>query len=135
MTGWRADGARDLSRALRAAGRDVRLELNRQVKPAALLVATQAKENAVAQGFAPPGRSGRGTGQLLRGIKASVRSGVGYVRESAMTSRGFPYPAVYEFGGDKHRAFIVPAVEQKRLAVEAMLAGAVERALKAQDLT
>ena len=131
----RAEGARELSRALKAAGRDVRLELNRQVKPAALLVANQAKENAVAQGFAPPGRSGRGTGQLLRGIKASARGGIGYVRETAVSPKGYRYPGVYEFGGDKARAFLVPAVEQKRLAVEAILGGAVQRALQAQNLT
>lgn len=129
----KAEGARELSRALRAAPRELRLELTRQIKPAVQLVARAAKANALTQGFGPPGTSGRGKGELLRGIKPSVVRGIGYVRETA-TRDGFRYPAVFEFRKVDKRAFLIPAVEQNRSKVELILGGAVDRALAKTNL-
>lgn len=105
----------ELRAALNKADKELSRRLTKALKEGAKIVATEAKSIAAREGLAPPGRSGRGTGQLVRSIKPFARRTIGGVRVKA-TRAGFPYPVIYEFGGKGRRGprpFVTPAVENK----------------------
>lgn len=117
------EGVRELIRAFGRIDRDVQKELTGALRKIARGVAATAKAIAEQKGL-------HATGTLIRKITISVSGGQAYVRDTASrTSRkwpsGFPYPAVYEFGHNKERAFLEPALyrdqEQIVHGVEEML--------------
>lgn len=96
--------------------------LQAELKGAADIVRVAAVEIAGEKGLAPPGRSGRGRGGLVGGLKVFANATSAGVRDSAKR-KGYPYPAVYEFGsrgsGDLGpRAFLQPAGAREAGKVE-----------------
>lgn len=108
-------------RALRKSDKEVAKGVRAKLKQMVDLVRDRAKEMAAVEGFTPPGRSGRGTGKLIRSIKSSVRGGEGFIRETAVNKDGFKYPSVYEYGHSRkwgHRPFMEPARDEMAPVVE-----------------
>jgi hypothetical protein len=121
---------RDLGKMDPTLRRKLAAELRKLVRGAAQV----AKEKAAAQGFTPPGRSGRGTGALIRDIKyrsfVSREGYVGLIRETATRSGTFRYPAVFEYGHSHwgHRPFLEPT----RQAVQPFVYEELTRVLNEQ---
>ena len=101
----RVKGLDDLVRDFGKVDRGLRKELQGEIRKVAGIVAGEAKERAVRQGLVD-------SGKLVRSIRPGVRRSTGVVRVTA-TRDGFPYPAVYEFGGGGVRAFLMPALKDK----------------------
>lgn len=125
-------GLRETLRFLKTVDDEVAAEVVATVKGLGAEAAAIAKSKAAAQGFAAPGKSGRGTGGLLERIGYTTRGPVAVLRETA-TRNGYRYPAIFEFGrraGWMDRPFLMPAVRE--LAPEAMrrTEAAVERAIR-----
>lgn len=53
----------------------------------------------------------RKSGKLINSLRPSVRGATLFINESA-TNKGYPYPAVYEFGRGGARAFMQPVVDR-----------------------
>jgi hypothetical protein len=139
-------GLRETLRFLKTVDDEVAAEVVATVKGLGAEAAALAKSKAAAQGFAAPGKSGRGTGRLIDGIGYSTRGPIAILREKTVgasytgrdSSRhtypaGYPYPAIFEFGRKAawmNRPFLMPAVCE--LAPEAFrrTEAAVERAIR-----
>ena len=65
-------------------------------------VAQDMKELARSRGL-------RQTGKLINSIRPAVRGATLFINASA-TNKGYPYPAVYEFGRGGARSFMQPVV-------------------------
>lgn len=94
--------------------------------------AALAKAKATQQGFAAPGKSGRGTGRLLEQIGYSTRGPVAILRETAVSDKGYKYPAVFEFGRKKewmNRPFLFPAIRDLEPEAFARIERAVDTAI------
>ena len=130
-------GIRELVASLGQLDSATRRELRAVGRRIAEDAARRAVEHAESQGFGPPGRSGQGSGKLVRSIKPAAPSSRGYVagaaiREDAKNERtGYPYPLAYEFGKAArwNRPFLYPAVEEERVFVLAEVTAAVNRAV------
>jgi hypothetical protein len=108
----RVEGINELVRAFGQLDQGLRKHITDQLRVLARDVQSKAREIAVAEGFAPPGRSRRATGALVQDIRYSVRGGTAFVREDASRD-GFLYPAVFEYGHSEkwgHRPFLEPAL-------------------------
>jgi hypothetical protein len=122
----------DTLRTLRRVDLEIAAEVRGEILEVAKEAAELAKHNAAAQGFAAPGRSGRGTGKLIDDIGYGARGTTGVVKEMA-SRNGYRYPGVFEFGRAAewmHRPFLMPAVHA--IAPEAVrrTEEAVERAIR-----
>jgi hypothetical protein len=126
-----------LTQVLRDLGRmdpTFRAKLARELRQLVRGAAEVAKQKAAGQGFTPPGRSGRGRGDLIREIKYRSFVGrdgyVGLIRETATRNGTFRYPAVYEYGHSHwgHRPFLEPT----RLAVQPLVYSELTRILNEQ---
>lgn len=109
------EGLEELRKALRKADKATRRELTKAIKGAAKIVADEAKRRARSKGLAPPGTSGRATGQLVRSIKPFAKRTTGGVRVMAQRD-GFAYPVLYEYAGPGRvgpRPFVTSALEDK----------------------
>lgn len=116
------EGYSEAIRGLRKVSNELPQALKLELKVAADIVRVEAINLAGQQGLAAPGRSGRGTGALVGGLKTFATGSIAGVRDTA-NRNGFPYPRVYEFGHGKTRAFLYPAGAAK--------AGEVERSIDA----
>lgn len=70
-------------------------------------IAQDARSYASAQGFDPPGRSGRGTGDLIGMIRVGLTAKKGYLVDRARHN-DYPYPRLYEYS--RGRPFFHPAI-------------------------
>ena len=125
-------GIDNIIRSLRFLDKDIAKEVSKEIRHAAALVRDTAVAEAMHQGFAAPGRSGRGTGALIGSITYSVKGGRAWVVDKA-TRRDYPYPAVFEFGQKERwmvRPFLKPAVDKNEAAIKASVVAAVERAVE-----
>jgi hypothetical protein len=93
------------------------------------LVAADAVIWAGRQGFAPPGRSGRGSGALIGSIRSGTTTRKGYVKDTAMNQE-FSYPRMYEYMDAGIRAFLHPAIDQNRAKIIVALNVIVEEACR-----
>lgn len=100
-------GLAQLQRDLYRADRGARTEVRQGLKNVGRIVSDQAKLIAEARGL-------HDTGDLVRRIVPTVRAQGVYV-EAKARHRGYPYPGIYEFGGGgARRAFLLPALQQKK---------------------
>lgn len=120
------EGLKQLSKALREADTEARQNLRAALKDAAGVVATEAQRVARAKGLVD-------SGKLVRSIRAGSESAGAVVRVSA-NRKGYPYPAVYEYGRRGARAFLNPAAESKEREVTELVEQAVNRAIDAAGL-
>jgi len=72
------------------------------------------------------------SGDLLKGIKPSVRATTAMIRETA-EHRGFNYPVRFEYG-DYHKPFMVPAIERRRAWVIEQLEGLIQLVVKSANI-
>ena len=107
-------------------------ELNAGLRQIVREVENDAVTIATRQGFAPPGRSGRGVGNLIGQIRSGVNLTKGYVKDTANRD-GYYYPRRYEYQDGGARAFLRPAVEQNRDKIYASIALIVEQAISAAN--
>lgn len=104
-------GLAQLQRDLYKVNTDARREVREGLREVGQIVADQAKVLASS-------RMHTRTGDLVRKIVPTVRAQGVYVQAKA-THRGFAYPGKFEFGGSNtRRAFLLPALEQKRPEVD-----------------
>lgn len=102
----RVEGLNQLVRDFGKIEKDLRKELQAELKDLARIVQREAQEIATAKGLVR-------TGKLVRSIRPSVRGGRAFIRETA-TNKGYAYPRIYEYGHDGVRSFMQPALEAKR---------------------
>jgi hypothetical protein len=98
----RVEGLADLLKTFGRIDKQLSKEIKRELREIGGIVLKDAKANALAEGFGKPGASGRGSGDLLRGLKLRQRRGDIAIVETAMRA-GFNYPKIYEFGGSDVR--------------------------------
>lgn len=98
----KVEGLAQLIKAFSAMDKRLGLEIKKELRLIGGFVLQDAKANALAEGFGPPGASGRGTGDLLRNLKLRQRRGDVAIAETAVHG-GFNYPRIYEFGGSTLR--------------------------------
>jgi hypothetical protein len=67
-------------------------------------IVADMKDEATARGLVK-------TGKLRSGLRPAVRGSSLFVNESAR-NKGYPYPAIYEFGHGGARAFMQPVVDR-----------------------
>lgn len=120
------EGWTEAVRALRQVSSQVSRELTRELRDGARIVQVKAKSNAASRGLAPPGRSGRGTGGLVGGLRVFATQSTAGVRDTA-TRNGYGYPARYEFQNGGARAFLFPAGEETAGEVEQHIDGMFDR--------
>lgn len=132
------EGLDELIRDFRRIDKSMAKQLTDTLRPLARSVRDKAKVIAKERGFGQgartrgaggkfvkgsAGRSGRGTGALIRGMGISVRGASAYVLNKAERTTGtkpFRYPAVYEFGQNSpwnrsgDRSFLQPALDIMR---------------------
>jgi hypothetical protein len=113
------EGIQELMVACKRADSELKKGLQRDLKGIALLVATRAKSIAEAKGL-------RESGRLIASIRPGIQGSSAIVRDSANRA-GFNYPAVYEYGHGKARAFLEPALEQSQPEVMAAVTVLVDR--------
>lgn len=109
-------GVDEILRAFRRFDHELPKEIHLALREIGLKLAAVARQIAEAEGFGPPGRSGRGTGALERKVGVRVSGTRGMLVDNANRD-GFYYPVVYEFGHGRERSFLTPAV----VANEAMI--------------
>jgi hypothetical protein len=97
----KVEGVQDTLRAFGRISKGLRRELGLELKKIAGLVAVDAKAIAEFLGL-------RDSGKLIGSIRPGLRGSVAYVTATAQRN-GFNYPAVYEFGHGRERAFLTPA--------------------------
>lgn len=114
----RVEGLRELRRDLRKVSKELDGEVRDGLKDVVGIVVDESKRIAERKGL-------RDTGKLIRGIKPSVTARSAKVVSTA-TRRGYRYPAVFEFGLNGNRAFMVPALEAKAGDVERKLEDVLE---------
>lgn len=95
-------------------------------------VAQDAVQWADRQGFTPPGRSGRGVGNLIGQIRSGVNQTKGYVKDTA-NRNGYYYPARYEYQSGGERAFLHPAIKQDEGKIIASIDAIVTATLRSFD--
>lgn len=129
-------GLRSLVSAFRKVDKTLVVEMTQTLRSLAQLVRQRATEIAISEGFSPPGRSGRGEGGLLEGLRYSVRTGSAAVRETAVSQRGTLYPAIYEFGHSAwgHRPFLIPALESEEHHIYTTLEQMLDHVLHSEGL-
>lgn len=123
------EGYTELMRALALLYPELRVATREALKQIVDYVANDAIQWAARQGFAPPGRSGRGTGKLIGSIRSGVTGTMGYVRDSAMnesSSPPYPYPRRYEYQSGGARAFMHPAISQNEGKILASLVAVID---------
>lgn len=98
----RVEGLSDLLKAFGKLDKRLRQEISKELRIIGGFVLQDAKAMALAEGFGPPGASGRGTGDLLRNLKLRQRRGDIAIAETAVHG-GLNYPRIYEFGGSAVR--------------------------------
>lgn len=129
----RVTGIKETAAGFKKVDSTLRLALVRETSHLARELQHLAEEHAAAQGFEPPGRSGRGKGGLIRGIHATASGYTVLLRETAVRTEGtnapFPYPAVYEFGKRDHRPFLQPTAEAGDALAEKAALKALDEAL------
>lgn len=110
----RLEGFTQLSKDLRAAGKDVIKDFREEeLRPIGQMVADTAHLIAKTKGL-------NDTGQLLRKLqgRGAVRvNNQGVTVAATAKRRGYPYPAIYEYGMKRGRPFLVPALEQRQAEV------------------
>lgn len=122
-------GMRELRAALRLLYPELEKELRAGLSEIVKQIENAARSNADIQGFTPPGRSGRGVGNLIGQIRSGVTVHKGYVKDTANRD-GYYYPARYEYESGGARAFLRPAVEQNRDKIEASILAIVENTIR-----
>ena len=103
-------GLAQLQRDLYKVNTDARREVRQGLREVGQIVADQAKVLAAS-------KMHKRTGDLVRKIVPTVRAQGVYVQAKAV-HRGFTYPGKFEYGGGARRAFLLPALEQKRPEVD-----------------
>ena len=124
------EGLASLIEFLRTFDKEIAKEVNDELRTVAKQVKDRVVQEAEAQGFTPPGRSGRGKGALIREIGYGVSRGKMYIRETA-NRKGFRYPMVYEFGKREEwmkRPFIKPGIDASQDIVQKGMEAALDRA-------
>lgn len=129
----RLEGWTELQRAFRSIDKRLPKELQLELKAAADVVKSAAEQIAEEKGLAPPGSSGRGEGGLIAGLRTFSTQKAAGVRDSANRD-GFNYPAIYEYGHGKSRAFLHPAAEQKEAVVDGMVGQMLDRLTSSEGL-
>jgi len=89
-------------KAIKDLDKDLSSELTKNLKTAGKVVAEAVKDEARAKALDKPGLSGRGTGDLVKKIVPQAKMDEVVLKEKANRD-GFPYPAIYEFGGAELR--------------------------------
>lgn len=107
-------------------------ELNAGLRQIVKEVESDARVIADQQGFTPPGRSGRGVGNLIGQIRSGVNLTRGWIKDTA-NRNGYYYPRRYEYENGGARAFLHPAVDQNRDKIYASIALVVEQAVSAAN--
>jgi hypothetical protein len=110
------EGMTQMMRAFKQLESDISRDLRTELKAIARDVAAAAKVEASSKGLAAPGRSGRGTGQLVRHIRSGATQRYAYIKDDVSRASqrypdGYNYAKVYEYGRGGVRAFLHPAVE------------------------
>lgn len=99
------EGLDDLVRAFQRVDAKVPREMRKQLRnEVGRPFVADAKEHVGSVGLVK-------TGKLRRSIRPLVQGSTLLVRDSA-TNKGFPYPAVYEFGKGGARAFLGPTADE-----------------------
>jgi hypothetical protein len=111
------EGVDELVATFRRIDRRIARGLQDEIRGTARDVAAIARRIATEKGLGSPGRSGRGTGDLVNHIKVRVRGGSAFIvedvrRVSAKYPAGYPYAKVYEYGSGGVRAFMHPAARE-----------------------
>lgn len=127
----RVEGLQPLLRDMGRVEKGLRRELQKELDEIAKHVRDEARDRAQAEGL-------RDKGGLVRGVKHRVKGSTALIR-STRTRGGFPYPAVYEFGGrgaGKYgpRAFLYPTVEKELPTTVRMLGEMLDRLTSANGL-
>src|SRR4051812_33130436 len=104
-------GYRELQVALKLLYPELLTDLNAGMRQIVKFVSDDAVDWADRQGFTPPGRSGRGVGNLIGNIRGGVNRTKGYIKDDA-NREGYYYPARYEYESGGERAFLHPAIKQ-----------------------
>jgi len=125
-------GYRELMSAFRMLYPELYKELNAGLRAIVKEAETSAIIFATLQGFAPPGRSGRGTGALIGQIRSGVTHTKGYLADAANRD-GYYYPARYEYENGGARRFLRPAIDENHDKIYASIAAVVGQAMKAFD--
>ena len=121
-------GLKELLRAFAIMYPELRKELSAGLREISRQVAYDAVQYAEQAGFAPPGRSGRGTGKLIGSIRSGATMTKGYVKDTA-ENQGYYYPRRYEYEAQGARAFLHPAIDNNRDKITASLAAVVEHVI------
>lgn len=114
----RAEGLKEFARAMRAASPELRKALTRELKGVTELARQMAVHEAHARGLDD-------TGDLIAGLRSGVNGTTGFVRDVAKHG-GYPYPSRIEYESGGEHAFIRPAVDAGRTAIEDRLIAAIE---------
>lgn len=117
-----------LQQTLRAFGRiekGMRKELRKQLVEIAGVVAETARSIAEQKGL-------HESGALIARIHPGMRSSYAYVADTARRKSrkypgGFNYPAVYEYGHGRARAFLEPAAKQDEEKAVTLVEGMLDR--------
>lgn len=122
MAGYavKIEGLPQLVRGFERMGADVKKAVRADLRQSGDLVRDQARLNADARGL-------RRSGRLISGMRTIVRSGADVRVRDVTKRKGFPYPAVYEYGGGGSRNFLEPALGQKTNEVMDRLDTMLER--------
>lgn len=120
----RVDGLEELIRDLTRVQKDLKPRIRAELKDVASIVADEAQKIATARGLVD-------SGKLVRSIRPGMSGSTALIRETA-NRRGFPYPALYEYGGSSShpkRPFMEPAVARKQDQVRDELEKVVDRVM------
>lgn len=118
-------GFPELIRAFRLVAVELNKELQGGLHAIVDMIAQEAVKEATLRGFAPPGLSGRGTGNLIGSIRGGVTMHSGYVKDTAKRD-GFSYPRMYEYMNHRERSFLHPAIDNNKEKIYASLWAVVE---------
>ncbi len=119
-------GLREYVGAVRKIDKSLAAEVTVVLRNVAQRVRAKSREIATDKGL-------EDTGKLINSLGYSVRGGSAYITERATSDRGYPYPAVFEYGKNSpwqesrgDTSFMEPAVREEEPFVtaelEAMLA-------------
>lgn len=114
------EGLPQLVRGFERMGADLKKDVRAELRKGGDLVRDQARLNAAGRGL-------RKSGRLISGLRTIVRSGAVVLVRSTTKRKGFPYPAVYEYGRGGARNFLEPAVGEKADEVVEHLASMFDR--------
>lgn len=114
----KTEGLTETLRDLGKFDKELRKRVTGRIRELLRVVRDEARREAAEQGFGKPGRSGRGTGELVKDIKISVTNRGGMLRETAVNAHGYSYPRIYEFRKLHGRPFLYPAAEKEAPHIE-----------------